>query len=132
MSILLRRRKGNLVINGGTIKVSSVSTSNTITVNILPKYVKFEGSGGAMRLYYGHEYYRDGGDWGVRFKNDNGKLRVDEPSGPMEHMNNCGLIEISYEEWREDNGHYAPSLGIVEEEFETPNEDEDDDGSIPF
>ncbi len=74
----------------------------------LPKFVKLNHV--ALRLR-GKKYYRDGGQWGVGYKVIDGELiswvgRVRFNTTPWLHE--VPLIEITEEEWRKDNGQYAP------------------------
>lgn len=69
----------------------------------LPKYVSLNRS--ALRLK-GGVYYRDGGIWEVGYKVEDGTLLSWCPN--MKWLHRVPLIEITEEEWREDNGQYAP------------------------
>lgn len=75
----------------------------------LPKFVTLNGT--ALRLK-GNRYYRDGGDWSVGYK------IIDEVLVSWAHgmgllgLHKKPLIEITEEEWRKDNGQYAPYLGL--------------------
>ena len=78
----------------------------------LPKFVSLDG-GTALRLK-GKQYWRDGGLWGVEYKwikgvllswNPNNKFN---PQFDMPWLHRKPLIEITEEEWRKDNGQYAP------------------------
>lgn len=69
----------------------------------LPKYVRMGHT--AMRLS-GDRYYRDAGDWGVGFRVVGGVL-VSWVNGSTDGgIHNNPLIEITEEEWREDNQGY--------------------------
>lgn len=74
----------------------------------LPKFVMIETDGrlhSALRLTE-KGYYRDGGIWSIGYKIIDGILYSWYPDMPWLHRQ--PLIEISEEEWRKDNGHYAP------------------------
>ena len=72
----------------------------------LPKYVKLNNT--ALRLI-GKTYYRDGGEWGVSYKIIDGVLLSWYPKMGMTWLHRKPLIEITEEEWRTDNGQYAPN-----------------------
>jgi hypothetical protein len=72
----------------------------------LPKYVRLKNS--AMRLVNDSEYYRDGGDWGVRFKILDGKLVSWAPELEEVGLHKIPLEEITHEEWKIDNEGYVP------------------------
>lgn len=68
----------------------------------LPKFVSLNKT--ALRLI-GDSYYRDGGRWSVDYRFDNDVLK----SVSIEKsVNDVPLVEITEEEWRKDNGQYAP------------------------
>jgi hypothetical protein len=58
------------------------------------------------------EYWRDGGQWGIHIREENGKLVSDAKRyGPeLQYLDGQELIPITEEEWRKDNGQYARSL----------------------
>ena len=74
--------------------------------NNIPKFVS-----GGLRLRKtdsddnDYEYYRDGGNWSVDFRFENGKIFS---VSNVEDVNNMELTEILKEEWREANQQYAP------------------------
>lgn len=70
----------------------------------LPKFVWLKHT--AMRLR-GNHYWRDGGEWRVGYKIIDDVLIS---STMMRHINNIPLTECTEEEWRIDNGQYAPQL----------------------
>lgn len=72
----------------------------------LPKFVKLNNI--ALRLT-GEKYYRDGGKWSVDYKIIDGILLSWCPHSGTSFLHNQPLIEITKEEWRQDNGEYAPS-----------------------
>jgi hypothetical protein len=72
----------------------------------LPKFVKLNNT--ALRLI-GKTYYRDGGEWEVGYKIIDGVLLSWFPKMGMPWLHKKPLIEITEEEWRIDNGQYAPN-----------------------
>ena len=80
----------------------NVKTNHTTR---LPKFVKLKNT--ALRLK-GNRYYRDGGDWYIKYKIIDGVLLSWFPDKEMPWLHKKPLIEISEKEWREDNGQYAP------------------------
>lgn len=87
----------------------------------LPLFVKLNHS--ALRLIKGRrehsdfgyyavpsKYFRDAGNWEVRFRQKKGKLYVYAPDSAdlMHRYNNVELIPITKEEWELDNKEYAP------------------------
>lgn len=73
---------------------------------ILPKFVKLNNS--ALRLD-GKIYYRDGGNWWVEYKIIDGVLMSWNPYSDMKWLHKQPLIEITEDEWRKNNGVYAPN-----------------------
>lgn len=73
----------------------------------LPKFVKLNNT--ALRLR-GKEYYRDGGIWSIGYKIIDGVLLSWFPKMKMPWLHRQPLIEITEEEWRKDNGKYAPNV----------------------
>ena len=83
----------------------------------LPKFVWMQDDKYKTALRLTEEgYYRDGGDWNVGYKWINNKLY--SLCGYMPEISNIPLIECTEEEWREDNGQYAPSLKESEDNEE--------------
>lgn len=80
----------------------------------LPKFVKF---GGGMRLVC-NRYYRDAGDWSVEYRIIDGELVSWCWGLGMPWLHRKPLIEITEEEWKIGNGQYAPSIKLVEGEFD--------------
>jgi hypothetical protein len=71
----------------------------------LPKFVKLCNS--ALRLEVNKKrYYRDAGDWSVEYRFNKHDHLVSKSIMP--HLNNEPLIEITREEWKEDNKGYLP------------------------
>lgn len=69
------------------------------------------GGKSALRLVLGgrdnYYYYRDGGSWSVDIKKDrNGDLFT---LSEIKSVNNLKLTPITENQWRENNGPYAPS-----------------------
>ncbi len=75
----------------------------------LPKFVTLNGT--ALRLK-GKRYYRDGGDWSVGYKIIDDVLVSWAHGLGLLGLHKKPLIEITEEEWRKDNGPYAPYLGV--------------------
>jgi hypothetical protein len=73
----------------------------------VPKFVKLGNT--ALRLI-GDEYYRDGGEWSIKWKIIDGKLLSWGWGLGAKWLHRKPLIEITEEEWRKDNGIYAPKL----------------------
>ena len=71
----------------------------------LPKFVKLNRT--SLRLI-GNVYYRDGGEWGISYKIIDGVLLSWKSTMP--HLHRKPLIEITKEEWKKDNGQYAPNI----------------------
>jgi hypothetical protein len=71
----------------------------------LPKFVSLNGT--ALRLQY-NQYYRDAGEWGIGYRIIEGVLLSWCWGSKMPWLHKQPLIEITEEEWRIDNGHYAP------------------------
>lgn len=71
----------------------------------LPKFVKLINSDLRLR---GNKYYRDGGIWSVGYKIINDVLLSWYPKMGKPWLHRQPLIEIIEEEWRKDNGQYAP------------------------
>lgn len=69
-----------------------------------PKFVKFN-NGSALRLI-DDEYYRDAGDWSTKYIFEDGVLLSWFDDLPHLHLQ--PLTEITEQEWRDDNGEYAP------------------------
>lgn len=98
----------------------------------LPGFVMMmqDGKNGcAMRLLDKDEYrsghgmyWRDGGEWGIDARMKNGKLVSDAKiyGDELQYLDGQDLIPITEEEWKEDNGRYAPSLKKIEEKNEIP------------
>lgn len=76
-------------------------------MEILPKFVKLNNT--ALRLH-SKKYYRDGGKWSVSYKVINGVLLSWSWGMGMPWLHKQSLIEITEEEWRTDNGPYAPKV----------------------
>ncbi len=72
----------------------------------LPKFVSLEGT--ALRLV-GKRYYRDGGEWGIEYRVIDGVLLSWAHGMGIPWLHKKPLTEITEEEWRTDNGHYAPN-----------------------
>ena len=72
----------------------------------LPKFVKLNNT--ALRLK-GKTYYRDGGEWSVEYRIIDGVLLSWAWERTMPWLHKKPLTEITEEEWREDNGRYAPN-----------------------
>ena len=70
----------------------------------IPKFVKLGHT--ALRLT-GKTYYRDGGQWSVKYKIVDGVLLSSDRTMPW--LDNKPLIEITEGEWRKDNEPYAPN-----------------------
>jgi len=75
-------------------------------MDILPKFVKLNNI--ALRLR-NKEYYRDGGEWAVGYKMVDGVLLSWAWGKGAPQLHKKPLIEITEEEWRVDNGKYAPN-----------------------
>ena len=73
----------------------------------LPKFVKLNNT--ALRLV-GEKYYRDGGEWSVGYKIIGGVLLSWALGMSMSWLHKQPLIEITEDEWRIDNGQYAPNV----------------------
>jgi len=71
----------------------------------LPEFVKLNNT--ALRLT-GDVYYRDGGKWSISYKIIDGVLLSWKST--MLHLHRKPLIEITKEEWKKDNGEYAPNI----------------------
>jgi len=74
-------------------------------MNELPKFVRMGGKNGTALRLRNDTYYRDGGAWDVGYKFFKGKLYS---SSHVSSVNEKELVECTEEEWREDNGSYAP------------------------
>jgi len=72
----------------------------------LPKFVKLDQT--ALRLV-GKSYYRDGGKWSVGYKIIDGVLLSWGWGRTMPWLHKKPLVEITENEWRTDNGQYAPN-----------------------
>jgi hypothetical protein len=77
----------------------------------LPKYVRLGHT--ALRLKDGKEYYRDAGNWSVNFKYD-GLLMS---SSHIENLDNVALIQITQNEYEEENKGYL----YDDDHYECPN-----------
>jgi hypothetical protein len=98
----------------------------------LPKFVMMmqDGKKGcAMRLLDKDEfesgrgiYWRDGGLWGIDARMENGKLVSDAKiyGEELQYLDGQELVPITEEEWRMDNGQYAPSLKKIKEKDQIP------------
>lgn len=73
----------------------------------IPKFVKLNDR--ALRLK-GNEYYLDAGNWSVEYKIINGELLSWSPYIASNFLHKKPLIEITEEQWRIDNGDYAPKI----------------------
>jgi len=73
----------------------------------LPKFVKLNNT--ALRLI-GDKYYRDAGDWGVKYKIIDDILVSWILGENFSHLHKKPFIKISEKEWRIDNGEYAPKF----------------------
>lgn len=71
----------------------------------LPKFVKCGNT--ALRLRR-DEYHRDAGLWSVNYKIIDGVLLSWAWGMGIPHLHRQPLVEITEEEWRKDNGPYAP------------------------
>jgi hypothetical protein len=67
-----------------------------------PKYVRLKGT--EMRLI-GKRYYRDAGEWSISYKLVDGKWLS---KSSYKSRRNDEFIPITFEEWKEGNGPYAP------------------------
>ncbi|MDD5648818.1 MAG: hypothetical protein PHF86_00105 [Candidatus Nanoarchaeia archaeon] len=77
----------------------------------LPEFIKLNGKGCAMRLDIEEmQYWRDAGIWGLPFRFRNSILVGKATYPEIKHLSGIMLVECSYEEWKEDNGRYAPNL----------------------
>lgn len=66
----------------------------------VPKYAKL-GDGASLRhIPEKQVYYRDNGVWEVKYEMIDGKLIS---VSDMKSLNGTELIEITYEEWKEEN-----------------------------
>ena len=72
----------------------------------LPKFVKLNNT--ALRLV-GKKYYRDGGEWSVGCEIIDGVLLSWAWGMEIPWLHKQPLLEITEEEWRVDNGQYAPN-----------------------
>lgn len=95
--ILLRERK---------LKIKFITEDN------LPIFVKFDGSDNCLRLVKSRVdgrpiYYRDGGDYQVEIKIKEGKLYS---WSHVDSVNNIRMVEVTMDEWKKSNGHYAPPI----------------------
>lgn len=70
-------------------------------MNKLPQYVKLNNT--ALRLK-NDRYYRDSGNWSVTYKIIDGELLSWFWGFGMPWLHRVPLIEITEEEWKEDNG----------------------------
>ena len=70
----------------------------------LPRFVMMADT--ALRLKGKKGYYRDGGNWGVNSKIKDKKLIS---VSNIKHAQGIELVPCSYEEWKKDNGQYAPT-----------------------
>lgn len=70
----------------------------------LPMYVSLDGT--ALRKD-GYSYYRDAGNWWVKYVLKNDKLYSTD-NGLHEQLNNIELILISEEEWFKQNKDHLP------------------------
>lgn len=73
----------------------------------IPKFVKLGDV--ALRLR-GNTYYRDGGDWKVNYKIIDDTLLSWVPNEGTPWLHRKPLIEITENEWRENNGEYTPDI----------------------
>lgn len=73
----------------------------------LPKYVKLNDSALVLREKE-KVYFRHAGNWSIRYKIENGKLLsvVINPYTLTTGIDNVELIEITEQEWRDDNKGY--------------------------
>lgn len=71
---------------------------------IFPNFVLMNGS---CLVRSGNTYFRDAGAWEVHFIEQNGKLFVNELSGPMSHCHGKEIVECTEAEWRKDNEGYV-------------------------
>lgn len=76
----------------------------------LPKFVKLNNT--ALRLVGKKTYYRDGGEWSVECRIIDGVLLSWTWGKDMPWLHKKPLVEITEDEWRKDNGQYAPILNI--------------------
>lgn len=60
----------------------------------------------ALRLTSKNEYYRDAGHWGIQAHYVDGVL-VFKGSGYTSHMKGYEAVEVTEEQWREDNKGYV-------------------------
>ena len=72
----------------------------------LPKFVKLNNT--ALRLK-GESYFRDGGEWSIGYRIIDGVLLIWGCGKTMPWLHKKPLVEITEDEWRKDNGHYAPN-----------------------
>ncbi len=86
---------------------------------VAPKFIfllRKDGTNGtSLRLVYNSEYYRDGGQWSVGFKEVDGSLVT---VSDMPQLNGLQIKECTEEEWRKDNGEYAPKDPFWEDKSE--------------
>ena len=71
----------------------------------LPEFVKLNNT--ALRLT-GDVYYRDGGKRSISYKIIDGVLLSWKST--ILHLQRKPLIEITKEEWKKENGEYAPNI----------------------
>lgn len=77
----------------------------------LPEFIKLNGIHCAMRLDLENmEYWRDAGLWGLPFRFRNSILVGKATYLEIKHLSGIMLEECTYEEWKKDNGWYAPEL----------------------
>ncbi len=76
-------------------------------MEITPKFVMLGNS--ALRLR-GDTYYRDAGNWDVKYKFIDGKLVSWNWGFGMPWLHRQPLIEITEEKYREDNAGYVPDF----------------------
>lgn len=78
----------------------------------IPKFVRvgFASKSWVALRFTDGRYYRDAGDWEVDFRHKDGKIFVCDYSPNVAHMNGLELVPITFQEWKDDNGQYAPSF----------------------
>lgn len=69
-----------------------------------PKYVKLGHS--TLRLR-GNEYYRDAGEWGVKYRVVDGNLISWTHRNGLQWLHKQPLIEITEQEYKDDNKGYC-------------------------
>jgi hypothetical protein len=80
--------------------------------NKFPYFMAFNGD--KLRLTRGDDddavYYRDGGDWCLDVKYQDGAIICVDSSYPFQKHYGVVLIPCTHKEWVDCNGHYAPDL----------------------